>query len=406
MRPAPTSSGFTLIELIITIAIVTILTAGTFVALRPAGRISDARNMRRAQDTEAISHAAALRLADGQSIEGINDTWQMIGTATDGCAVQCGAEAFLGNGSDTSVRVTQKNPSASLNFLEPVTFAFWVKHGGGKQGVYLFDSGEENPVTYRAAILGAGYLSFRLRNTNGDLVIWRAATNNNPLNDGNFHHVVLSLAPATSTTYDADKISVYVDDNLLARDTTEPKFSAILPFVPPIDTLRIGGRLVGEENFYADSIIDDFRVYNRELLSSERAELMLGKEISDEDLLAHFTFEEGAGKSLADATGNYEGVIEGTAGWSMDSPSVLARTMTQESCIDLVPELVTSRYIPEIPVNPSAGNVTPTPERTYYAIKQVGALIAVRSCLFEEGASSLLGSTPLVESMRGSVLEP
>lgn len=405
--------GFTLIELIVVIAIITILVAVVFVALRPADRITDARNTRRGQDVAAISHAAALRLADGENITGVDNSWRMIGTATDSCDVQCGAEAFRGNGQDTAVIVTANNGAGSFNFSQAVTFSFWAKRDGNKLATYLFDSSDE-AITYRAAILN-GYLSFRLRNTSNDSVIWRSA---NPVfGDHEFHHVVITLSPPTNP-YVLDNISVIVDGIPLSADPTEENVSAALPINPPTDSFRIGGRISGDENFFMDGVIDDFRVYNRGLTyveglasqnpanDDEIEQLGRGEEIDDTGLLAHFTFEEGAGSTIADKTGNFQGSIEGKGGWSMDAPSALATTMTEESCIDLSSELVQSRYIPELPVNPAAGNATPSPERTYYAIKKVGAFVAVRSCLFEEGSSSLLGSTPLIESMRGSVLEP
>ena len=50
-------SGFTLIELIIVIAIIALLAAATFVAVNPAKRIGDANNAQRWSDVTAVADA-------------------------------------------------------------------------------------------------------------------------------------------------------------------------------------------------------------------------------------------------------------------------------------------------------------------------------------------------------------
>ena len=57
-------AGFTLIELIIVIAIIALLAAATFVAVNPAKRIGDANNAQRWSDVTAIADAYSLYLAD------------------------------------------------------------------------------------------------------------------------------------------------------------------------------------------------------------------------------------------------------------------------------------------------------------------------------------------------------
>jgi prepilin-type N-terminal cleavage/methylation domain-containing protein len=56
--------GFTLIELIIVIAIIALLAAATFVAVNPAKRIGDANNAQRWADVSAIADAYVTYLAD------------------------------------------------------------------------------------------------------------------------------------------------------------------------------------------------------------------------------------------------------------------------------------------------------------------------------------------------------
>lgn len=57
-------AGFTLIELIIVIAVIALLAATTFVAVDPAKRIGQARDAQRWQDVTAIADAIKLYMAD------------------------------------------------------------------------------------------------------------------------------------------------------------------------------------------------------------------------------------------------------------------------------------------------------------------------------------------------------
>lgn len=56
--------GFTLIELIIVIAIIAILAAAIFVAVDPARRLNEARNARRRSDVAAILNAVVTYMTD------------------------------------------------------------------------------------------------------------------------------------------------------------------------------------------------------------------------------------------------------------------------------------------------------------------------------------------------------
>ncbi len=88
--------GFTLIELIIVIAIIAVIAAGVFVALDPVKRLNSGRNAVRWTDVTAIASAIKLFQADSASgslvfstpalLQDSNPaTFQIIGTATTGC---------------------------------------------------------------------------------------------------------------------------------------------------------------------------------------------------------------------------------------------------------------------------------------------------------------------------------
>ncbi len=88
--------GFTLVELIIVIAIIAILAGAIFVAIDPARRLHEARNARRSGDIATILDSIKKYQADneGAHYSTINslafDTYYQIGTAASACAITCG----------------------------------------------------------------------------------------------------------------------------------------------------------------------------------------------------------------------------------------------------------------------------------------------------------------------------
>ena len=79
--------GFTLIELIIVIAIIALLAAATFVAVNPAKRIGDANNAQRWADITAMADAWSLYVADNSGtapVSATNGTTYTIATTTGG----------------------------------------------------------------------------------------------------------------------------------------------------------------------------------------------------------------------------------------------------------------------------------------------------------------------------------
>lgn len=95
--------AFTLVELIIVIAIIAILAAAIFVAIDPARRLHEARNARRSSDIATILDAVKTYQADNEgthyiNIENMNfNTYYQIGAAAAGCAIACGLENTEGS---------------------------------------------------------------------------------------------------------------------------------------------------------------------------------------------------------------------------------------------------------------------------------------------------------------------
>ena len=87
-----TQKGFTLVELIIVIAIIAILAGAIFVAIDPARRLHEARNARRSSDAQMILDAVKKYQADNggdhfDEIVGLDeDTAYGIGTEADACS--------------------------------------------------------------------------------------------------------------------------------------------------------------------------------------------------------------------------------------------------------------------------------------------------------------------------------
>lgn len=90
--------GFTLVELIIVIAVIAILAGAIFVAIDPARRLNETRNARRASDIATILDATKKYQADNEGVHystiaalTVGEYYQ-IGTASTGCAIACGLE--------------------------------------------------------------------------------------------------------------------------------------------------------------------------------------------------------------------------------------------------------------------------------------------------------------------------
>ena len=95
----PIKKAFTLIELIIVIAIVAILAAAIFVAVDPARRLHEARNAVRSSDTATILEAVKKYQVDngGTHVTAIATgitagEYHVIGTAGSGCNSTCTAQ--------------------------------------------------------------------------------------------------------------------------------------------------------------------------------------------------------------------------------------------------------------------------------------------------------------------------
>jgi prepilin-type N-terminal cleavage/methylation domain-containing protein len=89
---ARNKKGFTMIELLIVIAVIAVLAIVVFILLDPATRFAKSRNAQRWTDTRAVVDAVSLYQIDNISglPVGIDTDLKMMGTAGTGCSVVCG----------------------------------------------------------------------------------------------------------------------------------------------------------------------------------------------------------------------------------------------------------------------------------------------------------------------------
>ena len=149
--------GFTLIELIIVIAVIALLAAATFVAVDPAKRIGQARDAQRWQDITAIADAIQLYIADNNgdfptstndgvfTALGFNDTYYyLLGIGTGGSAfdadfcapsngsIEPGAGVLLSNLVPTYLPTMPIDPGGLMNGNRTIGYYIHFKGSANK----------------------------------------------------------------------------------------------------------------------------------------------------------------------------------------------------------------------------------------------------------------------------------
>jgi len=123
--------GFTLIELIIVVAVIAILAAIVVVATKPLQRFRETNNAVRRAEIDGIAKAVKKYQVDYQGVSpiGLDTTLRMIGESTaDDCSVECGSTS----------EITYHNTSESLNYYSNNTYT--VRHWFDVSGVSNFSS--------------------------------------------------------------------------------------------------------------------------------------------------------------------------------------------------------------------------------------------------------------------------
>jgi prepilin-type N-terminal cleavage/methylation domain-containing protein len=413
--------AFTLIELIIVVAIIAILLAATFMLLDPVRRLNQARNTARRADAAAIAGAVsqAITSEDTSPRVDIPDRkWRMIGTATTGCDVFCGDVGHT----TAALRFKDKNSFIALSkadynfdYNTPFSISAWVN-----------PTIEGGPVLSSISPTGAplgGYTLF----TNDHNVLFGVI----PVRRGTLSEGVVAANAVTPGTYafitatyngsvNNPTFSIYVDGVLKASQSYPPVGSG-QSFTSVVDP-HIGGELwisLGDQYFFGaihislTGIVDDVRVYRGVLEATDIARIMEGGEHQSPsvDLIGHWMFDENLGRDTEDASDHFNtGIMHGDPEWIIDDaslPHVVVDGVRQpiryalpDRCIDLNDDLVATGKLPRPIVNRPTDEVTPDETRTYYAVRNVNGLISVRSCLSEGEGRLGAGDGPAIEASR------
>lgn len=110
------NKGFTLLELILVIAVIALLAGAVFVAVDPAKRFEDSNNSVRSSDIDNILQAIKKYQADEEGLlpTGVDTSLKMLGTDNSGCDVAC--PNSTGGGTDTTNLAPGGTESASSSY--------------------------------------------------------------------------------------------------------------------------------------------------------------------------------------------------------------------------------------------------------------------------------------------------
>lgn len=329
----PTKS-FTLVELIVVIAIIAIISSVVFVALDPAKRFADARNAKRHTAVQSILDAIKMHQVDNDGVlaSGIDTTLRIIGTDVSECDLVCGV---IGASTEVSVRVSsddddaeEQDPPNGDMYMDSTDLEL-VNEGSTDQEVGMRFQNIEIP---QGANILSSYIEFTVDEGDTEttnLTFYGEDIDNAPT----FVNVDGNITSRTKTSESVDWDNV--PDWEHADDTHQtPDLSSIIQEIIDRDGWVSGNSIV--------IIVDG---------TGERTAESYDGTPSEAPLL----------------------VIEYTTG---------SEELTASSCLDLNATL--QGYLNTIPIDPKIGSE----EKTYYAIKeQVPAGIKVVACRPENDQS-------------------
>jgi prepilin-type N-terminal cleavage/methylation domain-containing protein len=434
----PQKSGFTFIEVIVTVAILATLLGAIFVALDPIRRIHQSRNAKRMEDIRAIADAIALKTSDTQRrvkfSSVVNRQWRMLGKATlpalnndvnrdsvpgdanrnlsidaadytlwaanfgkknagdyRDCLTTCGdlggstSAVHLENGATLSVEDSYVNLASNEQptfDLGSSSLSLWVQvHGDASSAIPIVKKGNLS-IEYVPTAKLIKLEAFRSGGNFRQLFVRADA-----LSDGHYHHLVFVFTsePTANVFIDGTQPLPSPSSFALPQDNEDP-----LPLI-------FGGG--AEPSVSLD--IDDIRFYKAELGIDQVGTIMKGGQLdAGYPLWAYWMLDEGTGsesENSADILPERKAKLLGGASWSTDVPSVTYQTMA--TCTDLGADL--SGYLPHMPVAPSAGeDVPPSDQATYYAVRIADGAAQLRSCNSEGIEVGGTGTPPLIEMSR------
>jgi len=144
--------GFTLVELLIVIAVIAILAAVIYVAVDPATRFAQARNADRWSSVNSVLNAYIKYMVDNDGAHPVtlsDDTYYMIGTAAGTCSAQSTGTNFIDLSGLTTKYIAEIPHDPELAGSEAYTNYYVQKDTNGRITIGSCDAelGEDIKVT-------------------------------------------------------------------------------------------------------------------------------------------------------------------------------------------------------------------------------------------------------------------
>lgn len=226
----------------------------------------------------------------------LSDTMGEIGTGES--QAKCSSLNF--DGTDDYI---DAGNDASLNLTGDMTVSAWIKPDTSQSLVSIVSGGDTDSGKSFELRLGSLVPYMIL----GDGTSFVSTVSFPAIPTGSFSHIV--------GTVSGNSIMIYVDGEL--KDTAN--FSGIRQ---SLTRLVIGRFRVSDNIRSFDGSIEDTRIYNRALSSTEISDLYNGKQIDSTGLKGQWGFNEGSGTATADLSGNGNNGTIYNATFSTDTPSV------------------------------------------------------------------------------------
>jgi|GEM_PF-6682228 len=190
--------------------------------------------------------------------------------------------ALTFDGVDNFVNVTYDDVFDAAD----ITISAWIKTavGGSPHNPILAKYVTWNSGGGYYMRLRYGQIAFLVSNGTGYGDIWGGAL----VNDSQWHHIV--------GTFNGTDVQVYLDGSSAWAPDSWP-YALTTPNVP----LRIGrGGTVYDNSLYFNGSLDDIKIFNRALNSSEVTSLYQNQNLTD-GLIAYWPLDDGAGSSTSDS---------------------------------------------------------------------------------------------------------
>jgi|GEM_PF-1612799 len=135
-------SAFTLLEIILAVTAVTIISAIVIIAINPSNIFMGSRNMQRNSNVGQIANAVyQYYVENGSFPNGINSSWQVLGTGSDTCQINCGSESGVQTEfSDLANDATTFNGSHNSTFFNQSTSYLEMTSAGMQSGSASYTS--------------------------------------------------------------------------------------------------------------------------------------------------------------------------------------------------------------------------------------------------------------------------